>query len=71
MSYGVENGLCEPPSMGKLRFPMPRVDNKKTENMTQEQAQQTKVVTAENGVTSKTYYVGFEVLTSDNNNLSA
>lgn len=37
LRYGVIHGLCEMPSQSQLHFEMPRIDNKKTENMTQDQ----------------------------------
>lgn len=37
IKFAVERGMCEPPLEKNLRFTMPRVDNKKTENMTPEQ----------------------------------
>lgn len=35
--FGVKNGMCPMPPLGRLHFEMPKVDNLKTETLTQEQ----------------------------------
>lgn len=35
--FGVKNGMCDMPPLGRLHFEMPRVDNIKTETLTPEQ----------------------------------
>ncbi len=37
INFGVEKGFCPQPEPSRLRFNFPRVDNQKTENLTQEQ----------------------------------